>query len=100
MGILSEKFRLVFAVASTSREVVLSESQANFASAQSASHCYFLPAEMQHVSTKICQIRSGAKKMSRTFARIFTLPDMIAQVLKALRVPEIISINLLCSRPM
>ena len=46
------KFRLVFAVASTSREVVLSESQANFASAQSASHCYFLPAEMQHVSTQ------------------------------------------------
>ena len=45
------------------------------------------------------ELRSDAKKMSRTFARISPLPDMIAQVLKALHVPEIISINLLYSRP-
>ena len=44
-------------------------------------------------------LRSGAKKMSNTFARISPLPDMIAQVLKALRVPEIISINLMYKRP-
>ena len=45
-------------------------------------------------------LRSGAKKMSNTFVVIYPLLDKIAQILKALCVPEIISINLLYSRLM
>ena len=67
----------------------------------SAFPSFYLYTFAKHVGKMLnSDVRSGAKKMSSTFARISPLPDMIAQVLKALRVPEIISINLMYSRPM